>query len=254
MPPPDSVPGLHQPVSISEYAKLEGLREADVLAVIGQLKIPAAFFRGQWFVEAPPNCEARLAQLRDNANNKQESISELISWLEERSAKHEQTQATSEPERARPKAPPEPQRVGETRGDRLPESPRRDPISQPKPVRAPVPQPVSNTQEDIGHASIMLPDQLRVPGLVEPLSAGEYAKLEGLDEMAVIEAAFHGRLSGVYSLGWYLEAPPYSEERVSRLRGEPKLEPRLANWLQRRADLRRQSAIQIRRRTAGRVA
>jgi hypothetical protein len=40
------------------------VREADVLAIIGQLKIPAAFFQGQWFVEAPPNTEARLAQLR----------------------------------------------------------------------------------------------------------------------------------------------------------------------------------------------
>jgi hypothetical protein len=64
MVPDHAVPGLDQPVSLSEYAKLEGLREADVLAVIGQLKIPAAFFRGQWWVEAPPNSEARLAQLR----------------------------------------------------------------------------------------------------------------------------------------------------------------------------------------------
>jgi hypothetical protein len=62
--PPNNVPGFHRPVSINEYALLEGLKEADVLAVIGQLKIPAAYFRGQWYVEAPPNCEARLAQLR----------------------------------------------------------------------------------------------------------------------------------------------------------------------------------------------
>jgi hypothetical protein len=61
----DCVPGLERPVTLSEYAKLEGLREADVLAVIGQFKIPAVFFRGQWFVEAPPNCQGRLAQLRD---------------------------------------------------------------------------------------------------------------------------------------------------------------------------------------------
>jgi len=83
----------------------------------------------------------------------------------------------------------------------------------------------------------MVPDQLRVPGLVEPLAAGEYAKLEGLDEMDVIEAIQRGTLVGVYSLGWYVEAPPYSEERFSRLRAESKLEPRLLNWLQRRADL-----------------
>ena len=64
VPDHDCVPGLERAVTLSEYAKLEGLREADVLAVIGQLKIPAAYFRGQWFVEAPPNCEARLGQLR----------------------------------------------------------------------------------------------------------------------------------------------------------------------------------------------
>src|SRR5262245_3358210 len=83
----------------------------------------------------------------------------------------------------------------------------------------------------------MVADQLRVPGLAEPLTAGEYAKLEGLDEMDIIEAAAHGRLPAVYRLGWYLEAPPYSEERVSRLRGESTLEPRLANWLQQRVAL-----------------
>jgi hypothetical protein len=84
----------------------------------------------------------------------------------------------------------------------------------------------------------MLPDHLRVPGLHEPLSAGEYAKLEGLDEKDVIEAAFHRTLSAIYLRGnWYLEAPPYSEERLCRLRGESKLEPRLANWLRQRVAL-----------------
>ena len=58
------VPGLERPITLSDYARLEGIGEADVLAIIGQLKIPAAFFQGQWFVEAPPNCEARLAELR----------------------------------------------------------------------------------------------------------------------------------------------------------------------------------------------
>ena len=74
-----------------------------------------------------------------------------------------------------------------------------------------------------------------VRGLNEPLSANEYAQLEGLDEKDVIDR-IHA-LGGVYSLGWYLEAPPYTEERFARLRAEPKLEPRLLNWLQRRADL-----------------
>jgi hypothetical protein len=83
----------------------------------------------------------------------------------------------------------------------------------------------------------MVPEQLRVRGLVEPLAAGEYAKLEGLDENDVLEAIQRGTLGGVYSLGWYVEAPPYSEERLSRLRGESNLEPRLANWLRQRAAL-----------------
>ena len=84
----------------------------------------------------------------------------------------------------------------------------------------------------------MLLDHLRVPGLDEPLSASEYAKLENLDgEDDVLHEMQFGRLRGVYSLGWYLEAPPYSEERFSRLRAESKLEPRLLNWLQRRANL-----------------
>jgi Restriction endonuclease len=84
----------------------------------------------------------------------------------------------------------------------------------------------------------MVSDRLYVPGLHEPLSAGEYAKLEGLDEKDVIEAAFHRTLSAVYLRGnWYLEAPPYSEQRLSRLRGESKLEPRLANWLRQRVAL-----------------
>jgi hypothetical protein len=81
----------------------------------------------------------------------------------------------------------------------------------------------------------MVSDDLCVPGLEEPLSASEYSKLEGLNEKDVLEA-IHA-LHGVYSLGWYLEAPPYSEERFARLRAESKLEPRLLNWLQRRADL-----------------
>ncbi len=58
------VPGLDRPVTVSEYAKLKGVREADVLAFIHELKIRSAYFRGQWWVEAPRNCEARLAQLR----------------------------------------------------------------------------------------------------------------------------------------------------------------------------------------------
>ena len=58
------VPGIDRAVTLSEYAKLEGVREADVLAIVGQLKIPATYFRGQWWIQAPPNSEARLDRLR----------------------------------------------------------------------------------------------------------------------------------------------------------------------------------------------
>ena len=58
------VPGLDRPVTVSEYAKLKGIGEAEVLASIRALKVPGAFFRGRWYVETPPNCEERLAQLR----------------------------------------------------------------------------------------------------------------------------------------------------------------------------------------------
>jgi hypothetical protein len=58
-PDPGYVPGLTRPISVSEYAQLEGVREAEVFAAIRALTIPSAFSRGQWYVEAPPNCEAR---------------------------------------------------------------------------------------------------------------------------------------------------------------------------------------------------
>jgi hypothetical protein len=65
IPDHDCVPGLERPVTVSEYAQLKGLSEAQVLTFIRELKIrKAAYFRGQWFIEALRNCEARLAQLR----------------------------------------------------------------------------------------------------------------------------------------------------------------------------------------------
>ena len=66
IPDHDCVPGLDRPVSVSEYAELKGIREAEVLAAIRTLKVPSAFFRSQWYVEAPPNCQERLAQLRSD--------------------------------------------------------------------------------------------------------------------------------------------------------------------------------------------
>ena len=68
IPDHDCVPGLERPVTVSEYAQLEGLTEAQVLSFIHEFKIRnAAYFRGQWFIEAPRNSEARLAQLRGAA-------------------------------------------------------------------------------------------------------------------------------------------------------------------------------------------
>jgi hypothetical protein len=65
IPDRDCVPGLDRPVTVREYADLEGLSETLVLTLIRELKIrKAAYFRGQWFIEAPRNCEARLARLR----------------------------------------------------------------------------------------------------------------------------------------------------------------------------------------------
>jgi hypothetical protein len=134
MPDHLSIPGLNRPVTLGEYAQLEGLREADVLALMGQLKVPAAYFQGQWYIEAPPNCEERLAQLRsDKPGTRKEGG--LADWV--RGLADERTQSDLQPQRE----------------SRLSELPPRDPISQPKPVRAPVPQPVSNTQEDIGRES-----------------------------------------------------------------------------------------------------
>jgi hypothetical protein len=132
-------PGLNRPVSVSDYAQLKGVREAEGFAGIRALKIPAAFFRGQWYVEAPPNTEARLAQLRtaqqqtahNSGNPGTGKEGGLADWVRGLADAREHVQTDLQPQRE----------------SRLSELPRRDPIGQPKPVRAPVPQPVSNTQE-----------------------------------------------------------------------------------------------------------
>src|SRR5262249_35121479 len=101
-------------------------------AVIGQLKIPAAYFRGQWYVEAPPNCEDKLAQLRglsqtadhgvaSETHDTQESLTELIGWLRQRYEARKRMQSDLQPQR-------------ESR------------LSKTPPVGAPVPQAASNTQ------------------------------------------------------------------------------------------------------------
>src|SRR5437016_1537973 len=71
------VPGLSRPVSLIEYAKLEGIREADVLVAIGQLKIPAAFFQGQWYVEPTAELRSALSQLRATDSEKTKTNKEI---------------------------------------------------------------------------------------------------------------------------------------------------------------------------------
>jgi len=96
--------------------------------------------------------DRRLAQLRiaqqqtahssGNAGTKKEGeavVHDWLHWLRERADARERVQAD---------VPPQPQQ-----GLRLSELPRRDSISQPKPVRAPVSQPASDTQDDIGRES-----------------------------------------------------------------------------------------------------
>ena len=61
---PPYVPGLTRPVSVSEYATLTGASEAAVVASMRAYKIPASYARGEWWLSAPRNSEARLAQLR----------------------------------------------------------------------------------------------------------------------------------------------------------------------------------------------
>jgi hypothetical protein len=113
--------------------------------------------------------DRRLAQLRiaqqqtahssGNAGTKKEGeavVHDWLHWLRERADARERVQAD---------VPPQPQQ-----GLRLSELPRRDSISQPKPVCAPVSQPASDTQEtprpqpvDYGltHDDLKLYDNLR---------------------------------------------------------------------------------------------
>jgi hypothetical protein len=119
----DCVPGLKRAVTVSEYANLKGLREADVLVAIGQLKIPGAYFRGQWFIESPSNCEARLAQLRVKQRSPDSGDYAMRKDVHQES--DEEFWARIERE-----AEPEPQRVAETRSYRLSEPPRAAGIDQ----------------------------------------------------------------------------------------------------------------------------
>src|SRR6516162_3353498 len=137
IPDHDCVPGLERAVTLSEYATLENLREADVLAVIGQQKIPSAYFRGQWFLEAPRNCEARLAQLRGEQPTPRNDKANIphndkgnIPALEDKEfwGRIEREGSSYEPQPEPQRAHQERQPVSETRGYRLSELPRKDRI------------------------------------------------------------------------------------------------------------------------------
>ena len=58
------MPGLDEAILASDYAVLAGLDEDEVLASIRVRCILGALFRDEWYVEAPPFCEERLAALR----------------------------------------------------------------------------------------------------------------------------------------------------------------------------------------------
>ena len=68
----------------------------------------------------------------------------------------------------------------------------------------------------------MLPDHLcrrDIPGLDEAILASDYAQIERLSEDEVIGAIDARRLLGTQFRGvWYVEAPSFCEERLSRLR------------------------------------
>ena len=67
----------------------------------------------------------------------------------------------------------------------------------------------------------MLPNHLcrrDIPGLDEAILASEYAEIERLSEDEVIDSITARRLLGAQFRGtWYVEAPSFCEERLSRL-------------------------------------
>jgi len=74
----------------------------------------------------------------------------------------------------------------------------------------------------------MLPDHLcnrSIPGLDEAILAIEYAQIENFTEADVIAAIIARKLLGVQFRGvWYVEAPNFCEERLTKIRSQQ--EPR----------------------------
>jgi hypothetical protein len=61
------VPGLGEAILASDYAAIEGLGEDEVVAGIHGRRILGTLFCDEWYVEAPPFCEERLAVLRNKS-------------------------------------------------------------------------------------------------------------------------------------------------------------------------------------------
>ncbi len=70
------VPGLDEAIPLRDYAALEGLDEDEVLASIRVRRILGTLFCDEWFVEAPPFCEERLAALRHTNSQEQRAYRE----------------------------------------------------------------------------------------------------------------------------------------------------------------------------------
>jgi hypothetical protein len=213
IPDHDCVPGLERPVTVREYARLEGLSEAQVLTLIQQLKLrKAAYFRGQWFIEAPPNCEARLAQLRgkqptprnDKANVPRKGKGNIPALEDEEFWGPIEREAADAEQNVMLKA------TEHLHGPRP--QPTRE--SAPEPKSAPAqPRTVGERPQPI------VPDH--VPGLERPVTLGEYAKLQGLREEDMLAVIGQLKIPSAYFQGqWYVEAPLNCEARLAQLRGE----------------------------------
>jgi hypothetical protein len=76
----------------------------------------------------------------------------------------------------------------------------------------------------------MLPEHLcrrDVPGLDEAILVREYAEIERITENEVIDYIAGGRLNGARFQGaWYVEAPSFCEDRLTRLRAREQVPPK----------------------------
>ncbi len=57
------IPGLSEAIPISDYAEITQIDENKIQADIVARRLMGVFYRGGWYVEAPPFCEDKLARL-----------------------------------------------------------------------------------------------------------------------------------------------------------------------------------------------